>query len=188
MGPTRIAMSLLPYTSPYARYGYGYGAPYGAYGGYGPGFYGAGYPYGPYGMTAEEIQKVREAEEKAFNDAETKRKEFMEAEKKKYEEFVAAEKKKYEDYVSAQKKARGCHHKGEGARRKAWTIRLWPIWPSRRFRWIWLWSIWPPILLDECSPAMRCVEHNVMLRSARSMELSREEPLAFLMINAQRCP
>merc|ERR1712216_1064346 len=93
MGPTRIAMSLLPYTSPYARYGYGHG------------FYGAGYPYGPYGMTAEEIQKVREAEEEAFNDAETKRKEFMEAEKKKYEEFVAAEKKKYEDYVSAQKKA-----------------------------------------------------------------------------------
>merc|ERR1712230_196471 len=105
MGPTRIAMSLLPYTSPYARYGYGDPAAYGAYGGYGPGFYGAGYPYGPYGMTAEEIQKVREAEEKAFNDAETKRKEFMEAEKKKYEEFVAAEKKKYEDYVSAQKKA-----------------------------------------------------------------------------------
>merc|ERR1711990_1165898 len=104
MGPTRIAMSLLPYTSPYARYGYGYGygAPCGAYGGYGPGFYGAGYPYG---MTAEEIQKVREAEEKAFNDAESKRKEFMEAEKKKYEEFVAAEKKMYEDYVSAQKKA-----------------------------------------------------------------------------------
>merc|ERR1712125_287401 len=86
MGPTRIAMSLLPYTSPYALYG-------------------AGYPYGPYGMTAEEIQKVREAEEKAFNDAEAKRKEFMEAEKKKYEEFVSAEKKKYEDYVSAQKKA-----------------------------------------------------------------------------------
>merc|ERR1712144_141578 len=87
-------MSLLPYTSPYARYGRGY-----AYG------YGAGYPYGPYGMTAEEIQKVREAEEKAFNDAEAKRKEFMEAEKAKYEEFVAAEKKKYEDYVAAQKKA-----------------------------------------------------------------------------------
>merc|ERR1711890_16500 len=86
MGDDR--MSLLPYTSPYARYGTGYG-----------------YPYGPYGMTAEEIQKVREAEEKAFNDAESKRKEFMEAEKKKYEEFVAAEKKKYEDYVSAQKKA-----------------------------------------------------------------------------------
>merc|ERR1712072_550630 len=61
--------------------GYGAAAPYG---------YGAGYPYGPYGMTAEEIQKVREAEEKAFNDAEAKRKEFMEAEKKKYEEFVSA--------------------------------------------------------------------------------------------------
>merc|ERR1711975_72412 len=103
MGPTRIAMSLLPYTSPYARYGYGYGAPYGAYGGYGPGFYGAGYPYGPYGMTAEEIQKVREAEERAFNDAESKRKEFMEAEKKKYEEFVAAEKKKYEDAITKEK-------------------------------------------------------------------------------------
>merc|ERR1712216_554195 len=75
------------------------GGHHGAYG------YPGAYPYGPYGMTAEEIQKVREAEEKAFNDAETKRKEFMEAEKKKYEEFVAAEKKKYEDYVSAQKKA-----------------------------------------------------------------------------------
>jgi len=29
-------------------------------------------------MTAEEIKKVREAEEKAFTEAETKRKEFME--------------------------------------------------------------------------------------------------------------
>merc|ERR1719243_333701 len=98
-------MSLLPYTSPYYAHGY----PYGAGAGYAPygGAYGypGAYPYGPYGMTAEEIQKVREAEEKAFNDAEAKRKEFMEAEKKKYEEFVAAEKKKYEDYVSAQKKA-----------------------------------------------------------------------------------
>merc|ERR1711965_1197588 len=86
-----IKMSLLPYTSPYYR---------GAY----PQAYGA-YPYGPYGMTAEEIKKVREAEEKAFMEAESKRKEFMEAEKAKYEEFVAAEKKKYEDYVAAQKKA-----------------------------------------------------------------------------------
>merc|ERR1712094_65551 len=108
--PPLTMSGLVPYTSAYGRYGYGYpyaGVPaYGAgyYGGYGAA-YGAGYPYGPYGMTAEEIQKVREAEEKAFNDAETKRKEFMEAEKKKYEEFVAAEKKKYEDYVSAQKKA-----------------------------------------------------------------------------------
>merc|ERR1712167_529066 len=99
---TNIIMSLLPYTS---AYGYdahhGYGHPYGAHG-YGYGYPGA-YPYGPYGMTAEEIQKVREAEEKAFNEAEAKRKEFMEAEKKKYEEFVAAEKKKYEDYVSKEK-------------------------------------------------------------------------------------
>merc|ERR1711965_112566 len=86
-----IKMSLLPYTSPYYR---------GAY----PQAYGA-YPYGPYGMTAEEIKKVREAEEKAFMEAESKRKEFMEAEKAKYEEFVAAEKKKYEDYVAAQKAA-----------------------------------------------------------------------------------
>merc|ERR1712184_76789 len=88
---TSLKMSLLPYSSPYYRgaYPYQYGA----------------YPYGPYGMTAEEIKKVREAEEKAFVEAETKRKEFMEAEKKKYEEFVAAEKKKYEDYVAAQKKA-----------------------------------------------------------------------------------
>merc|ERR1712023_50457 len=86
-----INMSLLPYASPYYRgaYPYAYGA----------------YPYGPYGMTAEEIKKVREAEEAAFVEAETKRKELMEAEKAKYEEFVAAEKKKYEDYVAAQKKA-----------------------------------------------------------------------------------
>merc|ERR1712225_213598 len=85
MGYTYHTMSLLPYG--YAR-GYGY-----------PG------QYGPYGMTAEEIGKIREAEEKAFTEAEEKRKEFMEAEKKKYEDFVAAEKKKYEDYVAAQKKA-----------------------------------------------------------------------------------
>merc|ERR1711903_336847 len=86
-----VKMSLLPYSSPYARgaYPYAYGA----------------YPYGPYGMTAEEIKKVREAEEKALLEAEAKRKEFMEAEKAKYEEFVAAEKKKYEDYVSAQEAA-----------------------------------------------------------------------------------
>merc|ERR1712167_408092 len=81
-------MSLLPYTSPYYAGAYPHGA-YGHHGAYG---YPGAYPYGPYGMTAEEIQKVREAEEKAFNDAEAKRKEFMEAEKKKYEEFVAAEK------------------------------------------------------------------------------------------------
>merc|ERR1711907_299643 len=59
--PPKSQMSLLPYSSPY----YARGA----------------YPYGPYGMTAEEIKKVREAEEKAFMEAESKRKEFMEAEK-----------------------------------------------------------------------------------------------------------
>merc|ERR1711981_1117268 len=91
-----LKMSLLPYSSPYyARGAYPY-----AYGGAYPQAYGA-YPYGPYGTTAEEIKKVREAEEKAFMEAESKRKEFMEAEKAKYEEFVAAEKKKYEDYVAA---------------------------------------------------------------------------------------
>merc|ERR1719253_1938849 len=91
-------MSLLPYTSPYYRGSYPYAS--GAF----PYAYGA-YPCWPYGMTAEEIKKVREAEEAAFVEAETKRKEFMEAEKAKYEEFVAAEKKKCEDYVAAQKKA-----------------------------------------------------------------------------------
>merc|ERR1712188_50078 len=95
-------MSLLPYTSPYARYGRGYAYGYGGYGAYGPA-YGAGYPYGPYGMTAEEIQKVREAEEKAFNDAEAKRKDFMEAEKKKYEDFVSAQKKAVEDAIAKEK-------------------------------------------------------------------------------------
>merc|ERR1711998_188573 len=88
---TQFRMSLLPYASPYYRGAYPYAAGAGAY----PYAYGA-YPYGPYGMTAEEIKKVREAEEAAFVEAETKRKEFMEAEKAKYEEFVAAEKKKYE--------------------------------------------------------------------------------------------
>merc|ERR1712094_114325 len=123
--PPLTMSGLVPYTSAYGRYGYGYpyaGVPaYGAgyYGGYGAA-YGAGYPYGPYGMTAEEIQKVREAEEKAFNDAESKRKEFMEAEKKKYEEFVAAEKKKYEDYVSAQEAA----VKDPSPRRRSWLRSL----------------------------------------------------------------
>merc|ERR1712216_767226 len=98
--PLPPKMSLLPYSSRAYGYGYGYPGAYGHpanyYGGYGAA-YGAGYPYGPYGMTAEDIQKVREAEEKG--------KEFMEAEKAKYEEFVAAEKKKYEDYVAAQEAA-----------------------------------------------------------------------------------
>merc|ERR1711959_426842 len=92
-------MSLLPYTSPYYAGAYPHGA-YGHYGAYG---YPGAYPYGPYGMTAEEIQKVREAEEKAFNDAEAKRKEFMEAEKKKYEDYVSAQKKAVEDAIAKEK-------------------------------------------------------------------------------------
>merc|ERR1712167_37619 len=85
MGYTYHTMSLLPYG--YAR-GYGY-----------PGHY----AYGPYGMTAEEIGKIREAEEKAFTEAEEKRKEFMDAEKKKYEDYVAAQKKAVEDAIAKEK-------------------------------------------------------------------------------------
>merc|ERR1711977_375032 len=94
--PSPVRMSLLPYSSPYYRGAYPYAG--GAY----PYAYGA-YPYGPYGMTAEEIKKVREAEEKAFVEAETKRKEFMEAEKAKYEDYVAAEKKAVEDAIAKEK-------------------------------------------------------------------------------------
>merc|ERR1712188_103256 len=59
MGHPVTRMSLAPYTSTYHRGAFPYGAaPYAAapFGGYGA------YPYGPYGMTAEEIKKVREAE------------------------------------------------------------------------------------------------------------------------------
>merc|ERR1712093_668726 len=72
---------------PYAR-GYGY-----PYAGYNYGAYGAGYPYGygPYGPSLEEVKKVREAEEKAFKEAEDRAKELMEAEKKQYEEFYEKE-------------------------------------------------------------------------------------------------
>merc|ERR1711998_488075 len=79
----KVKMSLLPYSSPY----YARGA----------------YPYGPYGMTAEEIKKVREAEEKAFVEAETKREEFIAAEKEKYEDYVAAQKKAVEDAIAKEK-------------------------------------------------------------------------------------
>merc|ERR1711924_282207 len=78
------------------------GHPANYYGGYAAA-YGAGYPYGPYGMTAEEIQKVREAEEKAFNEAEAKRKEFMAAEKKKYEDYVSAQEAAVKDAIAKEK-------------------------------------------------------------------------------------
>merc|ERR1711959_259777 len=79
---------------PYAR---GYGYPYAGYN-YGAA-YGAGYPYGygPYGPSLEEVKKVREAEEKAFKEAEDRAKELMEAEKKQYEEFCEAQKKAVDD-------------------------------------------------------------------------------------------
>merc|ERR1712072_1254777 len=100
--PLPPKMSLLPYSS--RGYGYpgAYGRPANYYGGYGAA-YGAGYPYGPYGMTAEEIQKVREAEEKAFNEAEAKRKEFMEAEKAKYEDYVSAQEAAVKEAIAKEK-------------------------------------------------------------------------------------
>merc|ERR1712178_156787 len=84
---------------PYAR-GYGY-----PYAGYNYGAYGAGYPYGygPYGPSLEEVKKVREAEEKAFKEAEDRAKELMEAEKKQYEEFCEAQKKAVDDAVAKEK-------------------------------------------------------------------------------------
>merc|ERR1711907_787741 len=84
---------------PYAR-GYGY-----PYAGYGYGAYGAGLPYGygPYGPSLEEVKKIREAEEKAFKEAEDRAKELMEAEKKQYEEFVEAQKKAVDDAVAKEK-------------------------------------------------------------------------------------
>merc|ERR1712188_155648 len=78
---------------PYAR-GYGY-----PYAGYNYGAYGPGYPYGygPYGPSLEEVKKVREAEEKAFKEAEDRAKELMEAEKKQaVDDAVAKEKEFYE--------------------------------------------------------------------------------------------
>merc|ERR1712188_193852 len=75
---------------PYAR---GYGYPYAGY----------TYGYGPYGPSLEEVKKVREAEEKAFKEAEDRAKELMEAEKKQYEEFCEAQKKAVDDAVAKEK-------------------------------------------------------------------------------------
>merc|ERR1712100_405631 len=85
MGDPLCAMAFVPYSA-------GYGYPY-------------GYPgaYGPYGPSLEEVKKIREAEEKAFKDAETKRMELIEAEKKQYEEYVEAQKKAVEDAVTKEK-------------------------------------------------------------------------------------
>merc|ERR1711943_84356 len=64
--------------------------------------YSAGYGY-PYGPSLEEVKKIREAEEKAFKDAEAKAKELMEAEKKQYEDFVDAQKKAVDEAVAKEK-------------------------------------------------------------------------------------
>merc|ERR1712159_167025 len=94
MGMSDITMAFVPY----AR-GYGY-----PYAGYGYGYDHFGYhPYGAYGPTLEEVKKIREAEEKAFKDAEDKRRELIEAEKKQYEEYVEAQKKAVEDAVAKEK-------------------------------------------------------------------------------------
>merc|ERR1711907_173090 len=82
MGPHTRTMSFVPY----AR---GYGYPYAGYGSYGP--------------SLEEVKKIREAEEKAFKEAEDRAKELMEAEKKQYEEFVEAQKKAVDDAVAKEK-------------------------------------------------------------------------------------
>merc|ERR1711943_31410 len=85
MGDPLCAMAFVPYSA-------GYGYPY-------------GYPgaYGPYGPSLEEVKKIREAEEKAFKEAEDRAKELMEAEKKQYEEFVEAQKKAVDDAVAKEK-------------------------------------------------------------------------------------
>merc|ERR1711892_705841 len=103
--PPLIIMAFVPY----AR---GYGYPYAGYAGYGPSAAGYGYGhgyghpgagYGAYGPTLEEVKKIRESEEKAFKDAEDKRRELIEAEKKQYEEYVDAQKKAVEDAVAKEK-------------------------------------------------------------------------------------
>lgn len=55
-------------------------------------------------MTTEEIQKVKEEETKAFDEAVKKRKEYQEAEQKKYEEHMAFQKKATEDAIEMEKK------------------------------------------------------------------------------------
>merc|ERR1711865_761617 len=88
--------------SGYPHSGYG-AAPHAAgYGGYG---HGAGYGGHGAGYSLEQMNEIRDAEEKAY-------KETVDAEKKAYDEYVAkekeayeAEKKKYEDHVAAEEAA-----------------------------------------------------------------------------------
>eukprot|EP00656_Telonema_subtile_P036027 TRINITY_DN399_c0_g1_i10.p1 TRINITY_DN399_c0_g1~~TRINITY_DN399_c0_g1_i10.p1 ORF type:complete len:185 (+),score=36.55 TRINITY_DN399_c0_g1_i10:94-648(+) len=105
--PSSCQLTVLPLTRygyPYAGYGAGYAGAYAGYGGaYGYDHAAAYHPYGAYGPTLEEVKKIRESEEKAFKDAEDKRRELIEAEKKQYDEYVAAQKKAVEDAVAKEK-------------------------------------------------------------------------------------
>merc|ERR1712216_804380 len=149
MGDPLCAMAFVPYSA-------GYGYPY-------------GYPgaYGPYGPSLEEVKKIREAEEKAFKDAEAKRLELIEAEKKQYEEYVAAQKKAVEDAVAKEKefyeKERDLVKKlGIPVRlrrrlrlRIPWLLRRVLRWPPIR-RWLLRCPCWlrlpVPLLSGHCDP------------------------------------
>merc|ERR1719158_1744011 len=81
-----------------AAYGYGY-----------PGYAGAGayagYGYAGYGYTLEQATKLREAEQKQYEEyVAAEKKAFQEAEAK-HKAMVEAEQKQYDDYVAAEKKA-----------------------------------------------------------------------------------
>merc|ERR1711981_789929 len=97
MGDPSQKMAFVPYTHGARGYGYPYGYGAQAYDHFGY------HPYGAYGPTLEEVKKIREAEETAFKDAEAKRKELIEAERKQYEEYVEAQKKAVEDAVAKEK-------------------------------------------------------------------------------------
>merc|ERR1711957_338248 len=79
--------------APFAR---GYGYPAAQFGGYGGDSFGYA-PYGAYGPSLEEVKKIREAEEKAFKEAEKKQcEEYCEAQKKAVDDAVEKEKEFYE--------------------------------------------------------------------------------------------
>merc|ERR1711965_666645 len=107
MGVPRITMAFVPYARGYGYPYYGYGHDHFGY-----------HPYGAYGPTLEEVKKIREAEEKAFQDAEDKRKqyeEYVEAQKKAVEDAVAKEKEFYEKERELVKKLGGYPYAFGGA-------------------------------------------------------------------------
>merc|ERR1712086_79663 len=97
--------------APFAR---GYGYPAAQFGGYGGDSFGYA-PYGAYGPSLEEVKKIREAEEKAFKDAEAKRMELIDAEKKAVEDAVTKEKEFYEKERELVKKLGGYPYAFGGA-------------------------------------------------------------------------